>query len=293
MTSVKRLAVAMWVVCAAGSAVAQDALVSVRELYASAEYEEALTALGRLRTDPEVRSTVEIDRYRVLCLMALGRSAEADQVIEKIVTNDPLYQPGSDAAPRIRAAFSTVRRRLSPGLARSLYAEGKAAFDRKAFSEATHKLERTISVIDGPDAANHSELADLRTLAAGFLDLSRASLPPVPAAPVIETPVNSPVEPSATVAFLPPTDPVVIRQDMPRWTTAIAGNLFEAEFRGLIEVEIDERGDVIAASVVEPIHPLYDSVLLKAARDWKYEPARRNGLAVKTRKRVDIVLRPR
>ena len=54
-----------------------------------------------------------------------------------------------------------------------------------------------------------------------------------------------------------------------------------AEFRGAIEVDIDERGLVVGAEIAEPIHPLYDGLLLRAARDWQYEPARRNGQPVK------------
>lgn len=105
----------------AASAAAQDSLAPVRDLYASAEYERALTALGDLRSSPESGGRVEVDRYRVLCLIALGRASEADQVIETIVTSDPLYQPAAaDAAPRVRAAFTAVRRRVLPTLVRTL-----------------------------------------------------------------------------------------------------------------------------------------------------------------------------
>ena len=52
---------------------------------------------------------------RALCLMALSRATEADTVIQSIVSNDPLYQPSAtDAAPRVRAAFSAVRQRCCP-----------------------------------------------------------------------------------------------------------------------------------------------------------------------------------
>ena len=42
---------------------AADALGPVRQLYASAEYEEALTALGRLQSDTPTTG-LEMDRYR-------------------------------------------------------------------------------------------------------------------------------------------------------------------------------------------------------------------------------------
>ncbi len=124
------------------------------------------------RLTAEASSTVtEIDRYRVLCLMALGRASEADKVIESIVSNDPFYQPAAaDAAPRVRAAFSSVRQRMLPGVARSLYIDAKAAFDRKAYPEAAGALEKTLKVIDNIEGAGRADLGDLRVLASGFLD---------------------------------------------------------------------------------------------------------------------------
>jgi TonB family protein len=80
---------------------------------------------------------------------------------------------------------------------------------------------------------------------------------------------------------------------MPKWTVAVAGTLYEAEFNGVLEVEIDAAGNVTSASIIESIHPSYDERLLAATREWKYEPARQAGKAVKTRKRIEIRLRPR
>ncbi len=289
MSSSIRFALAILLVGAASSA-AQDSLDPVRDLYASAEYEEALSALGRLKTNADTGGLPEIDRYRMLCLIALGRSTEADQVIETIVTGDPLYQPGAaDAAPRVRAAFAAVRRRVLPGVVRSLYANAKAAFDRKAFPEAAEALDRTVRVIDNLDAAENGDLADLRLLASGFLELSRASLPPPPS-PVTAPPAN--VAASTETVAVPPTasSAVAIRQDVPRWPFFLG--MTSGEFRGTIEVEIDESGNVISAQMVQPIHALYDPLLLKAAREWKYEPARVGTRPTKMRKRIDIVLRP-
>src|SRR5687768_18525669 len=133
MTSTIRCTLAILLLSSA-SAAAQDSLDPVRTLYASAEYEEALAAIGRLKSNADLGGVVEIDRYRALCLIALGRSAEADQAIETTVTLDPLYQPAAaDASPRVRAAFAAVRHRVLPTVVRNLYAAAKAAYDRKAF----------------------------------------------------------------------------------------------------------------------------------------------------------------
>ena len=185
MSTTVRLTIAALFLSASAAAAqdAADALDPVRQLYASAEYEEALTALGRLQSETPA-SGLEIDRYRALCLIALNRGSEADRVIESIVAADPLYQPSaSDASPRVRTAFSAVRERVLPAVARSLYLEAKAAYDRKAYADAAQALERTVRVIDTIESPAKNELADLRVLASGFLDLSKAAAaPPAPAA---------------------------------------------------------------------------------------------------------------
>lgn len=290
MSSILRMALAL-VSIGCASLAAQDALGPVRELYASAEYEAALSALDRLKATASTDGLLEIDRYRALCLIALGQSTEADRAIETIVRADPLYQPGAaDAAPRVRAAFSAVRRRVLPGAVRVLYTDAKAAFDRKAFADAVAGLERTMRVLDTMEEPG-AELADLRLLASGFLDLSRASLPP--ASPPADSPavVNSGVQkaapPSAAAAI---TAVVAIRQDIPRPPFSLA--MTSGEYRGTIEVEIDESGNVVSTQMIRSVHSMYDPLLLAAAREWKYQPARVGGTPIGSRKRVDVVLRP-
>ena len=281
----------------ATSAAAQDALTNARNLYESAAYEEALVAFGRLKAEAGPATAAEIDRYRALCLMALSRASEADKVIESIVTNDPLYQPGAtEASPRVRAAFNTVRQRVLPGVARQLYVEAKSLYDRKAYPEAVRALEKTVTVIDNVDTANRTDLGDLRMLASGFLDLSRAASAPPPAAAAERTtaaaPASSPVAPPSADAMLPAsTNLVVLRQDVPPlpFSLAAAG---KQEYRGLIEVAIDEAGKVTDVRLLQSIHALYDVMLLKAAREWAYEPPRVAGKPTASRKRVEIVLRP-
>ena len=60
--------------------------------------------------------------------------------------------------------------------------------------------------------------------------------------------------------------------------------------RGLLEITIDEQGRVINATIRSPLHPVYDSQLLVAARDWKYRPAILNGQPVKFRKLIQVAV---
>ena len=84
---------------------AQDAIAAARDLYATAQYDDALRVLDRLGSttlSPDERQSVDL--YRTLCLLAVGRREDADRAIEAIISRDPLYRPSDDLSPRTRAA---------------------------------------------------------------------------------------------------------------------------------------------------------------------------------------------
>ena len=114
---------------AAPLAAQPNPLVAARELYASARYDEALAMLNGLSPadagNPLERRYVE--QYRSLCLLALGRGSEAEQAIAAVVTADPALssERGGSVAPRVRTAFTDVRKRLLPDIARARYTDAK------------------------------------------------------------------------------------------------------------------------------------------------------------------------
>ena len=177
-----------------------DPIAPARELYAAAEYDEALTMLEGLAAGKHGavdRQAVEV--YRTLCLIAVGRRDEADKAIEAIIAEDPLFRPGDDVSPRMRTVFSDARRRLLPALIQQNYQQAKAAFDRKEYAAAASGFKRVVDTVSDPDmtqAAAQSPLSDLRTLATGFHDLSVKAMPPPPRPePVAEAPVVPPPPP--------------------------------------------------------------------------------------------------
>lgn len=298
MTAIDLLVVTL--LFAGGGQVQPDALESVRQLYASAEYESALAALERISSEDAPAEGVESRRYRALCLMALGRTADAEKAIEEVLSIDPSYQADEQDPPRVRSAYATVRARVLPQVARSAYTNAKAAYDRREFEAAASGFVRTIDLLGLLESADPA-LDDLRTLASGFLDLSRAVTKPAAPAASPEPAATASAAQDATAPAttpspdrdVPTTPPVVVAQELPPWNPAAFGSQFQSEFRGAIEVTIDERGMVTAATIVEPVHPAYDLQLLEAARGWHYQPASRGGEPVVSVKRVDIVLRPR
>ena len=266
-------------------------LAAARDLYASARYDEALAVLNGIRPlEPNDRKSVE--QYRSLCLLALGRGTEAEGAIAAVVTADPLYQPTeADASPRVRAAFTEVRQRLLPEIVSTRYAEAKASFDRKDYAAAEQQFKQVMTLLNDPQMGGR--LPDLRVLVSGFLDLSSHSATPppdpAPAAPPVATPSGPRMTPIPGRVYQAEDEGVTvavpIKQEVPRVPNTVTA---QARDRGLLELIIDEQGRVVTVMIRMSVHPVYDTQLLAAARDWKYLPATVGGQPVKFRKMVQI-----
>lgn len=272
----------------------KDPLGAARDLYASARYDEALAVLNDMRPGESASSVTDrrsIEQYRSLCLLALGRGSEAESAIAAVVTADPGYQPTeTEASPRVRAAFSDVRKRLLPDLATTRYAVAKATFDRKDYALAEQLFREVMALLNDQDMGGR--LNDLRVLAGGFLDLSVAAAAPPPEPPKKESlapppPAVPQPDPNRiyTIDDHEVVAPVPARQDVPRLPPAVS---LQARDRGVLEVVIDERGRVITMNVRVSVHPMYDTMLMTAARDWRYQPATLAGKPVKYRKLIQI-----
>lgn len=263
----------------------QDPLERVRNLYSSAAYEAALTAAASI---DDSGAALEVAHYRILCLVALGRTADAEQAIEGVLSKQPLYRPeAEDTPPRIRELFASVRRRVGPSIAKSMYLDGKDAFERKDRAVAVQTFDTLMRVADDADLRDDPAVAEIRVLAGGFLTLSKA-LPAaeesraVPVAPV------APASPGAPAAAPPRVDPPVpIREDVPTWAPAErAWRRFA--FEGAVRVSIAIDGTVSSVELLKSIHPSYDGLLLRAAEKWKYQPGRVNGAAVPSERIVKV-----
>jgi outer membrane biosynthesis protein TonB len=274
---------------------AADDLTAARDLYAAAAYEDALQVLNRLRTaDHRPEDARVIEQYRAFCLLALGRSSDAEQAIAAVVVAEPSYQPSADVSPRVRSAFSEVRRKMLPGIIQDKYTAAKMAFDQKNFMAAATGFQQVLDGLKDPDleaAASQPPLSDLKTLAAGFHDLaaSASAPPPSPPAPAVRA-VPTPAAPPAPVFYTADDagvmPPVIIRQSLPPFPA----NVTVAQ-SGMLEVLIDEKGNVVAVSMRVSVSPRYDRLAVDAARLWKYRPATLNGTPVKFRKVVQIAVK--
>jgi hypothetical protein len=284
----------------AAPARAQASLVKAKELYASANYDEALTMLNSLGSaEGGSDDAAAVAMYRVLCLVAIGRSADVDAAIERLVSQYPLYRPPSDElSPRMRTAISSARLKALPAMVQKRYAEAKTAYDSGDFANAGSGFKWVLSALADPDIAylaGQSPLADIKVLASGFVDLSAKAMAPPPPAPV-PVAVVAPPPPSAPTRDLKriftPEDsdvvaPVTVRQTMPRFPGALT-----TQASGVLELVIDAAGNVETARIVQPVHPQYDGMIVSAAKRWLYQPAKVDGSAVRYLKRIQISLAP-
>jgi hypothetical protein len=289
------------VIGAAGIRAAEETLATARDLYAAAAYDEALAVLDRLRAGSPGDDPRSIDQYRAFCFLALGRTSEADRAIEAVVAAEPSYQPSeSDASPRVRSAFRDVRKRMLPAIVQQTYASAKAAFDLKEFAAAESGFRRVLDLFGDPDlsqAGKEPPLSDVKTLAAGFYDLSVAAKPPpvLPAAPAPAVAASRTVplpRPPAPPRVYGPDDldvvpPIAIRQVVPAFQ-------FQAAVQpppGALEIVIDEHGLVESAVMRKTIFSRYDAQVIEATKSWQYFAATLNGAPVKYRKLVNITVK--
>ena len=287
----------------------QDPLVTAKDLYASAAYEEALTTLAPLSESPAPDVARQANQYRAYCLFALGRTAEAEQVAEALVRKDPLARlTEGEVSPRIEKMLAAVRKRVLPSLIREEYKTARSALDAKNYTQAEPHLVRVSRMLTElrDSGVVDDTLSDLSLLVDGFLGLSRATSEQQAARSASTAPANalSTDPPAPTPGASAPAarpgrgggraspvvvDPVVINQDVPPPPPSIAELMRRTSRKGLvIEVVIDERGDVQDALIVEAGEPTYDQIVLKRARQWKYRPATRDGVPVTYRKVVRV-----
>lgn len=269
-----------------------DVLAPARSLYDAAEYEGALTALDRIAPDGLSRGQLrERSLYRALCQLALNREQDATTTIEHVVSEDPFVRLEEDMPRRLRQLLDQVRARLLPKLAEQHYQAGKKLFEAAEYNKALDEFAVALQIIDdmaGDDSADDS-LRDTRVLVAGFRDLAQRSMAVTKPLPPPSPARDGPAAPTPP-AIVPPT---AVSQQLPDYPPLLTPFVVAPGLRGTIEVVVDESGDVQSASVVEPIHPLYDPLLLTAAKQWKYTPATRNGVPIAFVKRIEIVLRSR
>ena len=278
---------------------AQTNLSEAKTQYEEAAYEDALTTLTKASASTPA-DRVQLEQYRALCLIALGRLPEAKRAVAALVEADPTYVPPSSvASPRVLAMVADIRRKELPGVTRRVLDSGRAAYEAKNIPLAQRQFDLLLTLLDDPAMEGRPEREDLRAVAKGFSTLLVAApVAPRPAPPAeperTAAPASSPSAPASSppAAASPFVPAVVIQETLPIWTPpnpSIARN----EYNGAVKVRIGTDGRVKAASIDRPSHPAYDAVLLNTARSWLYKPATQNGTPIESERVIAVRLRPR
>jgi TonB family protein len=301
--------------CLAAPLGAQDALPAAQALYADARYEEALKAFDALKAagSQPLRTALVVEQGRALCLLALGRSADAQQAIEAMLRLDPFFKPAEDdTPPKIRAVFSEVRRRALAGVLQEVYARAKQAYERKAYDEAVAGFGQVIALLDDPDLVlDAGPRADMRLVSKAFEDLAKAAAAPPPVAP----PPGAPVPAGSAVAEGPPaaggvaaasdarggaptdrlydgaskdvTPPVPERTEF-----RIPDSIRRAMPTGdvVVELIVSTAGTVESVTVRQSPDSVYGALVARAVMDWRYRPASKDGKPVRYRLMTKVVV---
>jgi TonB family protein len=296
------LAVAFAVSAAPGAA-AEQAVSAGQKLYASASYEEALATFSRIpESELSAADREAVREYRMFCLVALGRAAEAESAAASLVAQDPLlHLEAGGAPPRIAAMFEDVRKRMLPGIMQNELLDARSAVDKKDFGAAEARLSIVKRILDEEDASDEA-FAGIRERADQIADLVRVSAQPasevpagraVPAARsdagVLREAGTRRTYSAADKDVLPP---VPLRRSIPAAPDQLSALSAGASRPPTLDLVIDERGRIEKAELRESINPQLDRIVLNAVRGWAYRPATKDGVPVRYEQTLTIAVKP-
>ncbi len=272
---------------------AQDALLEVRRLYESADFERALALLdaidGDLDTPADRRAARE---YRALCLLAYDRTSELERTLEEMIEEAPLASPSALFPPRLREVYEHVRGRTVPRLVRDGLGRLETSLQEGRYNEVLVAVEQLRPLVKeaGGESDSDADMATLETMARrAAAELAARRLPPADRGQQADGRDGRPVDAVYSSADPDVAPPVAIRQDIPPWQPLDADT---RRFDGSLELIIDTAGHVREVWMSSSVQPAYDELILEAAAKWTFRPAVRNGLPVPYHKVLIISLLP-
>ena len=232
--------------------------------------------------------------------------------MEGVIRKDPFAVPDArDASPRINEMFGQVRKRLLPDMIREEYKSARVMLDKGQIPAAVPSLNKVKRMLDQAKSLGVMDqtLNDLDVLVGGFIDLAKskadlasaeaaaktappaaAAVVPPPAAAAAASPTRADGGPKGpriySVADKDVVAPVVVRQSTPTIPYSVARTMVGQS--GVLEIVINEKGDIEGALMREPVNNVFDAAVLMAAKTWKYRPAMKEGQPVKYMKRVGV-----
>jgi TonB family protein len=174
-----------------------------------------------------------------------------------------LYWPSSPAQGRTDAKSSSPRQQL-------------AALRRLAWKKS-HKLNKPLKTV--------APASLLEAAIQASTSNQSSPPPPPPAGAPYGSLTDGPASGDEVLPALPvsATDPVVGPNDL-------AGH---GEGSVVVEITIDDKGNIVQKTVLQSLGPLVDAKVLAALENWHFSPATRNGVAIPSKQDVHYHFKPR
>ena len=213
---------------------------------------------------------------RAFCLLALGRSADAEQAIEAVVAAEPSYQPGDER--RVAAHPLGLHRRSAAGCCRRSSSRSTRRRRRRSIARNSPRradgFTQVLTALADPDVAAEASAAAARRTCGRSPAASRSSRPKASAPPRRRRPVAArrrgacpppaPADASAstpaerTASSRPPSSTRRCRRFRARSSSrATAG----------WNCVIDEFGAVESAAMTGSVTPAYDQMVIAATKE--------------------------
>jgi TonB family protein len=154
-----------------------------------------------------------------------------------------------------------------------------------------------VSLLGDPALKGEDSRADLRTVVSAFSDLAQAAALTQKPPAALPTPASPPpLELAAAVAprvyvagSAGVVPPVAISKSLPPLprTSAV---VLPRNHVGVLDIIVNELGNVTEVTVRKSIHPQYDKKLVESVRAWKFKPATKDGQPVSFRSVFEVKL---
>src|SRR5204863_942222 len=92
---------------------------------------------------------------------------------------------------------------------------------------------------------------------------------------------TSPAVPLSSSTSAGVVAPIAVFQPQPNLSPALLSLVRQLRRAGKIDVVINEQGTVDEVTVTQPVTPVYDKLILAAAKTWRYKPALKDGVPIK------------
>lgn len=247
---------------------ATTAYTSGKRAYDSGAFPEAA---AQFREAVALLESLEASQPSELALLASGFLALAEKSVAPAPTPAPIPAPAAAAATAPVTAPVNTPTELA----------GRSEGSAPPTEVTPTPMAPTPTAATAVDAA----AVDVATV----VEVTEVEAPPSDPSPRPEPAQFTPVPRLYTAADPDVTAPVVIDQRLPRWMPPNE-MLRRRTFSGRVQIIVGADGRVMDAEIIQPSFSFYDEEVLRATRQWRYQPATKRGYPVQYRRTVDYVI---